>query len=221
MISLRWDPDRASPTRPGVRNALVLVRESWGSELLARLWALGVSRPAAEHYYAPSIRACWSRRSAAWSRRGPTRRALRGTAAAVGDSARLVRSDFPVIRRCGACRGTIFATLQLARRRGRSGIYPLSTAAALAGRRCPFARDLHGRDTLLLARPRWPGLPAQAVESRRRRGAAVLSGVGDSLRAGVARVGLRPVSAVATAHTELPKGSRRRVTVRASRRDRR
>jgi len=50
MISLRWDPDRAAGPAQ-VRNALVLVRESWGAELVARMWALGVSRPDADAIY--------------------------------------------------------------------------------------------------------------------------------------------------------------------------
>lgn len=50
MISLRWDPDRAAD-RAGVRNALVLVRESWGAELVVRMWALGISRPDADAIY--------------------------------------------------------------------------------------------------------------------------------------------------------------------------
>lgn len=35
----------------GVHDATILVRESWGAQLIARLWALGVSRPATEEYY--------------------------------------------------------------------------------------------------------------------------------------------------------------------------
>lgn len=50
MISLRWDPDAAAEAAR-VRNALVLVRESWGAELVARMWALGVSRPDADAIY--------------------------------------------------------------------------------------------------------------------------------------------------------------------------
>jgi hypothetical protein len=48
--AMRFDPDRAA-REAGVEEALVVVRETWGAQLLARLWALGVSRPAAERYY--------------------------------------------------------------------------------------------------------------------------------------------------------------------------
>ena len=50
MISLRWDPDQAAD-QAQVRNALVLVRESWGAELVVRMWALGISRPDADAIY--------------------------------------------------------------------------------------------------------------------------------------------------------------------------
>lgn len=50
LLSLRFDPDRAAAAA-GVRGALVLVRESWGAELVARMWALGVSRPDADAIY--------------------------------------------------------------------------------------------------------------------------------------------------------------------------
>ena len=56
LVSLRWDADRAA-ARAGVQNALVLVRESWGAELVARLWALGIPRPDAERLYR-TIDAC-------------------------------------------------------------------------------------------------------------------------------------------------------------------
>ena len=50
LISLRWNADRAA-AHSGITNALVLVRESWGAELVARMWALGVPRSDAETIY--------------------------------------------------------------------------------------------------------------------------------------------------------------------------
>ena len=49
-MALRWNVEAASGAA-GVRDAVVFVRESWGSALIARMWALGVSRPATEHLY--------------------------------------------------------------------------------------------------------------------------------------------------------------------------
>lgn len=37
--------------RANIEGALIFVRESWGSQLIARLWALGISRPDAEMLY--------------------------------------------------------------------------------------------------------------------------------------------------------------------------
>lgn len=46
----RWDADSAAAAA-GVENALVFVRESWGAQMVARMWALGISRSDAEHLY--------------------------------------------------------------------------------------------------------------------------------------------------------------------------
>lgn len=50
MQSTRWSPD-ALARHAGISNATILVRESWGAQTLARLWALGISRPDAERLY--------------------------------------------------------------------------------------------------------------------------------------------------------------------------
>jgi hypothetical protein len=50
MTSMRTDIESASASA-GVRDALVLVKESWGAGLLVRMWALGVSRSDAEVIY--------------------------------------------------------------------------------------------------------------------------------------------------------------------------
>lgn len=50
MLSIRADLS-ASARRAGVSGALVLVKESWGAQVLARLWALDVPRSEAESLY--------------------------------------------------------------------------------------------------------------------------------------------------------------------------
>lgn len=50
LYSMRLDPDEES-ARAGVRNALVLVQESWGARIVVRLWAAGVPRPSVERLY--------------------------------------------------------------------------------------------------------------------------------------------------------------------------
>ena len=47
---MRFDVDGAA-RKAGVRDALIFVRESWGAEVMVRMWALGVSRGAAEALY--------------------------------------------------------------------------------------------------------------------------------------------------------------------------
>lgn len=50
LTTMRTDIERES-ARAGVRNALVLVKESWGARLVVRAWALGVPRTATERLY--------------------------------------------------------------------------------------------------------------------------------------------------------------------------
>ena len=50
LQSMRVHPEREA-ARAGVRDAVVLVQESWGAQLMVRLWASGVSRSDAEALY--------------------------------------------------------------------------------------------------------------------------------------------------------------------------
>ena len=56
LQSSRFDHD-AVARRAGVRSAVVLVRESWGAEIVARMWALGVPRSDVEFIY-PRVDTC-------------------------------------------------------------------------------------------------------------------------------------------------------------------
>ena len=49
-VTSRWDADSAAAAG-GVANSLIFVRESWGAQMVARMWALGISRSDAEHLY--------------------------------------------------------------------------------------------------------------------------------------------------------------------------
>ncbi|MES2305549.1 MAG: hypothetical protein V4558_08575 [Gemmatimonadota bacterium] len=53
MLSMRFDVD-ALAEQAGVRNAVVFARESWGAQLVVRMWALGVTRVGAEQLYRTS-----------------------------------------------------------------------------------------------------------------------------------------------------------------------
>lgn len=50
LQSMRFDIERES-ARAGVRQALVLVKESWGARLIVRMWNVGISRSNAEIFY--------------------------------------------------------------------------------------------------------------------------------------------------------------------------
>lgn len=73
LMSMREDY-AAAAAQAGARNALVFVRESWGAQLVARLWALGVSRSAAAGLYA-HVDACVLEHAIGDAERG----AVRGT----------------------------------------------------------------------------------------------------------------------------------------------
>jgi hypothetical protein len=50
LTNLRVDATEVAQ-REGVRDAVVFVRESWGAQMVSRMWALGVTRSAAEGLY--------------------------------------------------------------------------------------------------------------------------------------------------------------------------
>ena len=152
MISLRWDPD-AELERAGVKDAVVLVRESWGSELLVRLWALGVSRPAAEHYYRAIDPCVLEQTITGLERTGAdSTRALAALEPLVRDSVRLVRSaesSDPTLRRLPGLAYTAQCNERLAEDASGFTLFPPNLLSRRTDVR--FARDLHGRDSLLLA----------------------------------------------------------------------
>jgi hypothetical protein len=50
LQTMRFDADAAARAQ-GIRDAVILVRESWGAEVMVRLWAVGISRGEAELLY--------------------------------------------------------------------------------------------------------------------------------------------------------------------------
>jgi len=164
LLSLRWDPDRGAEAA-GVERALVLVRESWGAELVARLWALGVSRPDADALY----------RAADPCRLGMAlteleHRALRGAAAVAalaplrGDSVRLVNAEAvtgdPSLRLTPGIQYPERCVARIQANRAGFTLYP----PLLLARRHDnvYARDLGARDSLLLRD--YPGRPVYLLK---------------------------------------------------------
>lgn len=157
MISLRWDAD-AALDKAGITNGLVLVRESWGSELLVRLWALGVSRPAAEHYYR-TIDPCLLELTISGLEQlgADSTRSLAALEPLVRDSARLVRaneSSDPTLRRMPGLQYAPVCTARLEEDKAGFTLYPPNLLARSAG--VSFARDLHARDSLLVGNYQGP-----------------------------------------------------------------
>ena len=90
---MRFDADRAAAAA-GIRDAVIFVRESWGSQLVARMWALGISKPDAERYYR-NIDGCLLDGALARRERGEDRGPIGASLdPLMADSAKLVRSPF-------------------------------------------------------------------------------------------------------------------------------
>lgn len=164
----------APAARAGVEGALILVRESWGSQVITRLWALGVSRSDADALYR-TVDTCLLDGTVA----ALERRAFRGDAALArlrpltSDSLRLIESDLspdrtervlPGLRYSSTCQRRL-----LEDRGGYTFFAPL--LAQDAGTNI-YARDLHARDTLLLQR--YPDRPVYLLRG-------IPSGVGAAL----------------------------------------
>lgn len=160
MLSMRLDAD-ATAARAGVRDALILVREGWGAQMIARMWGIGVSRPEAERIYRATDACTLDRLLDQADRDGVRGDAFLESARPFQDPAdapaRLAlstdttlraRPDVPYSDKClrrldEERAGTaLFAPLLLAGRNGNL-----------------FVRDLHARDTLLAdslwRRPVW------------------------------------------------------------------
>jgi hypothetical protein len=148
----RWDANGAAE-RAGARNALVLVRENWGGQLIARLWALGISRGDASFLYRRVDTCVLSERLDAVESRG-----LRGDAALaalsplMADSARLVPSPFSPRTGERALPGLEYGPLCRAHiAENAAGFLPYQPFIVDRDNGNVFARDLGARDTLLLA----------------------------------------------------------------------
>jgi hypothetical protein len=164
LLSLKWNPDRAAAAA-GVRNALVLVRESWGAELVARMWALSISRPDADALYRAAD-PCRLELSLGELERHVVRGAAAVTALAPlrGDSTRLVNAAAvtgdPSLRLTPDARYPPVCQAKLAANRSGFTLFPPLLLARGLGN--VYARDLGARDTLLLGD--FPGRPVYLLK---------------------------------------------------------
>jgi len=152
MLSLRWDADRAAAAA-GVQDATVLVRESWGAELIARLWALGITRPQADAVYR-TVDPCRldSAITSLEGRRLRAEDAMQPLAPLQADSARLVSSPGltgdPSLRVEVGAHYTAYCVGKLRQNQDGFTLFAPLLLAGAGGNL--FARDLGARDSLLV-----------------------------------------------------------------------
>jgi hypothetical protein len=158
FVTMRWDPDRAARSA-GIKNTVVLVRESWGAQLMARMWALGISRSETELLYR-SVDSCLLEHQLLSLERS----SLRGGAAfqamrpLLRDSSRVVASPFSPDRTERVLPGTHYTARCVQRiNEDRAGftLLPPLLLAQYGGN--VFVRDLHERNAWLLSR--YPNRP--------------------------------------------------------------
>lgn len=154
FITSRWDADAAA-RREGVAHALVFVRESFGAEVIARMWGLGVPPGAAEQVY-KHVDACALHQAlakveslpAAERPPGPVLgQALQGL---MGDSARLIHSPFSPDTTELVLPGSRYTAECLRRIADDRGGFTLYPPLLVARSDNVFVRDLPGRNGFML-----------------------------------------------------------------------
>jgi hypothetical protein len=153
LTSMRVDYARAAE-RAGVRNALVFVRESWGAQLVARLWGLGVSRAKTESIYRGTDACDLELEVSSLEREG-----VRGTAAEqrlavllARDSSLVEKSTLTPDPTERVRPGAVYAPVCIQRiEDDRAGFLHYAPLRLVTTGGNLYARDLHARDSLLLA----------------------------------------------------------------------
>ncbi len=167
MLSMRLDVDSVA-TAQGVTGAMVLVRESWGAQVIARMWGVGVSRVETERYYRTVDLCRLDEALRQVETSGGTATAFHALVSPLqADSAELVALTISTDTTGRVRRGSTLTPSCTRRlledRAGFTTFAPLLLGTRMDNR---FVRDLHARDTLLLAadgnRPIW--LLTQAPE---------------------------------------------------------
>jgi len=151
--TMKWNANAAAESA-GVRHALVFVRESWGARMVARLWALGVTRPQTELLY-NHVDACRLDLGITKAEQN----GLRGAAAfaalqpLLADSARTIISPYSPDPSERALPNTPYAPGCVANVQEDNAGFTLFLPLLLAhGGDNIYARDLGARDTLLMNR---------------------------------------------------------------------
>ena len=153
FVPMRIDHARAASVA-NVENALIFVRESWGTQLMARLWALGVPRSESELLYGRVDACTLEERISALERAG-----VRDTAAfkalvpALADSARVVKSPFSPDITERYLPGSAYSPRCAQRvQEDRAGFTLLAPLLASDWGSNVYARDMHERNVTLMQR---------------------------------------------------------------------
>jgi hypothetical protein len=162
LFTMRWNAD-STAAADGVRGALVLVRESWGSQVIARMWALGLTRSETEWLYR-SVDVCALElgvdAAEGQGLRGPA--ALAALRPLASDSLRVMASPFSADVSERYLPGATYPPACVAKvREDREGftLYAPLLLARYGGN--VYVRDLHARDTVAVAL--FPDRPAYLV----------------------------------------------------------
>jgi hypothetical protein len=156
---MRWDIDAAA-RRAGVGDAIVFVRESWGAQLMVRMWARGLSHADAQLLYR-FVDACALERGLDSLERSGGRDSVARAVMLplLADSARVVRSPFSADSTERFLPGAPYGPRCVRRiEEDRAGFTVYLPFLVADGDNVVYARDLHARDSVLLAR-----FPTRAV----------------------------------------------------------
>jgi hypothetical protein len=159
LRTMRWDVD-ATARRAEVRDAIVFVRESWGAQLMVRLWARGLSHADAQALYR-FVDACALERGLDSLERTGGRDSIARAVMLplLADSARVVRSPFSADSTERFLPGASYGPRCVSRvQEDRTGFTVYLPFLVADGEHVVYARDLHARDTVLLNR-----FPTRAV----------------------------------------------------------
>jgi hypothetical protein len=165
LTSMRQDFGNAASVS-GVHDALILIRESWGAQVIARLWALGVPRSDAERIYW-GVDTCELEQAVSNLERSGMRGELAVDALRplLRDSIRLVRSDLSPDSTERVLPGSNYGAVCAQRiTEDRAGYTFLAPTLAMDPGTNVYARDLHQRDTLLFHE--FPGRPVYLLRPR-------------------------------------------------------
>jgi hypothetical protein len=144
----------AAARRANVDNALIFVRESWGTQLMARMWSLGVPRSETELLYGKVDACALEQRLTALERAG-TRdtAALAALFPLLADSARTVRSPFSLDVTERYLPGTAYTPTCIQRlTEDRAGFTLLAPLLYVDWGTNVYARDMHERNLALVRR---------------------------------------------------------------------